>query len=134
MEIRFATLEDTLSIVRSLQNKHINYNTPAMVKEDIKNHRLVIAIDNNKIVGQIALVYEPNYAYTSLKRLCVYNNKNRGKGIASALVQFVCETVNTPLGASPWTENTACINLFKKFGFKYQYTYLENYNFYLKNA
>lgn len=134
MEIRFATLEDTLSIVRSLQNKHIDYNTPAMVKEDIKNHRLVIAIDNNKIVGQIALVYEQNYSYTSLKRLCVYNNKNKGKGIASALVQFACETVRTPLGASPWTENTACINLFKKFGFKYQYTYLENYNFYLKNA
>lgn len=132
MEIRFATINETKSITASIRNKKIEYNTPAMVKEDIQKSRLVVAVEDGKILGQLAMVEELEWGYVAIKRLCVYNKKNGGKGIASALIQFACEQTEKPLGASPWTENTACINLFKKHGFEYQYTYLTNYNFYLK--
>lgn len=134
MEIRYASAKDTKSITTSIRNKKINYNTPEMVKEDIKKARLIVAVEDGKILGQLAMVEELEWGYVAIKRLCVYNKNNKGKGIASALIRFACEQTDKPLGASPWTENTACRKLFEKHGFKYQYTYLENYNFYLKTC
>lgn len=133
MEIRYASKKDTLSVVRSLQNKKIDYNTTKQAKEDIANNRMIVVVDNNKIVASCALVEEPTYNYTAIKRLCVFNNKNRRKGYGSALMNYVCSLGIKNLGATPWN-NTGAIRLFEKFGFKYQYTFLENYNFYLKKA
>ena len=36
MNIRYATEQDTIRIIRAIQNKHMNYNTPADVHEDVK--------------------------------------------------------------------------------------------------
>lgn len=134
MEIRFATMKEVKSITASIRNKKIDYNTPSMVKKDIEESRLIIAVEDNKILGQLALVDEPRFSYVAIKRLCVYNKKNKGKGIASALINYACNYTNKPIGASPWTNNLASISLFKKHGFEYQYTYLKNYNFYLKKC
>lgn len=134
MEIRFATIKEIKSITMSIRNKKIDYNTPSMVKKDIEESRLIIAVEDNKILGQLALVDEPRFSYVAIKRLCVYNKKNKGKGIASALIKYACDYTNKPIGASPWTDNSASISLFKKHGFEYQYTYLEKYNFYLKKC
>ena len=133
MEIRKATREDLIHVVRSLQNKGIDYNTTAQAKTDILNNRLYVVVDNNKIIGSCALVEETEYNYTAIKRVCIYNKKNCGKGIASMLIKYICELGIENLGATPWN-NQGMIRVFEKCGFTYQYTFLENYNFYLKTA
>ena len=133
MEIRKATATDLVHVIRSLQNKGIDYNTTAQAKADILNNRLFVAIINGKIVGSCAIVEETAYNYTAIKRVCVYNKKNCGKGIASALVAYICGLDLGNLGATPWN-NPGMIRVFEKYGFRYQYTFLENYNFYLKTA
>ena len=134
MIIRFATLSDTIHVVRSLQNKKIEYNTVEQAKSDIEQKRLLVAVIDNKIVGSIAIVPEPAYSYTALKRLCVYNKKYRGRGIANQLITTATNLTPGPVGATPWANNPATIHLFEKNGFVYQYTFLEKYQFYLKNS
>jgi len=133
MEIRKATANDLIHIIRSLQNKDIEYNTTFHAKEDIMNNRLFVAIIDDKIVGSCAIVEETEYNYTAIKRVCVYNKKNCGKGIASALIGYICGLGIDNLGATPWN-NPSMIRVFEKYGFTYQYTFMENYRFYLKKG
>ena len=130
MEIRYATDKDLIHIIRAIQNKKLEYNTPTHIKEDIKNNRLIIAVDNNKILGQVALVPKDEFNYIGVCRVCVYSKKNMGKGIASALLEYVCNLGIENLGATPWDTNPSMCHLFEKFDFKYQYTFLEHYCFY----
>lgn len=132
MEIRYATQADAMRIMRALQNKKIDYNTPSQAKEDILNNRLIIAVINNKIVGQVALVPKKKFNYTGVCRICIYSKRNEGKGIASALLEYVCGLGIEDLGATPWDINSSMCHLFEKFGFEYQYTFLEHYKFYKK--
>lgn len=134
MIVRFASNEDTLSVIRSIQNKRMNYNTTAQAKQDISLGRLVVVEENGKLLGSCAIVKETNRGYTAIKRVCVYSKKSRGKGVAQALIAFVCSLGLGTLGATPWNDNPAMCHIFKKFGFKYQYTFLENYDFYKKSA
>ena len=134
MIIRFATPSDTIHIIRSLQNKKIEYNTVKQAKNDIEQNRLLIAIIDDKIVGSVAIVPELIYSYTVLKRLCVYNKKYRGKGIANQLIITAMSLTSGPVGATPWANNSTTIHLLEKNGFIYQYTFLEKYQFYLKNS
>ena len=48
MTIRFAKREDTIHIIRAIQNKRMDYNTPAQAKEDVKLGRLVVVEENGK--------------------------------------------------------------------------------------
>ena len=134
MNIRFATKKDTLSIVRSLQNKHIEYNTPTQAKEDIKNNRLVIAEENGRIYGSCAIIKDERHHYTAIKRLCVYNKKFLRKSVGTQLVEYVCSLGLGDLGATPWADNPSGCKLFERNGFEYQYTFNEKWCFYLKKA
>ena len=134
MQIRLATQNDYLSICRSLQNKGQYWNTPARVKQDVKLNRLYIAISHDKIVGQVALENKPEFGYIGIVRLCVYNKKDYGKGIATALIQYICDLGLENLGGTPFIENATTCNLFEKFGFKEQYTFENKYKFYLKKS
>ena len=134
MTIRYATHADKIHIIRSLQNKKIAYNTTVQAKTDIEKGRLLVAILDDKIVGSLAIVPEPAHNYTALKRLCIYNKKYCGKGIANQLIATASALVSGPIGATPWASNPATIHLFEKNGFTYQYTFLENYKFYLKTS
>lgn len=89
MTIRFANINDTIRIIRAIQNKHLDYNTPAQVKEDIQKGRLVVVEENGKLLGSCALVEEPAYNYTAIKRVCVYSKKSQGKGVGTVLIQFL---------------------------------------------
>ena len=134
MIIRYATKEDTLHIIRSIQNKRMDYNTCEDVKHDIELGRLIIAVENNKILGSVAVVYKAHRGYHAIMRLCVYNKKNKGKGIASALIDFVISLNLGVYGVTPWSDNAAIIHILVKRGFVYQYTFKENYNFYKKSC
>lgn len=134
MIIRFATDSDTLRIIRAIQNKHMDYNTPAQVKDDVRLRRLVVAEENGKLLGSCAIVNEIKYGYTAIKRVCVYSKKSCGKGVATALISFVSSLGFDDLGATPWDDNPAMCHVFEKCGFVYQYTFLVHYKFYQKKA
>lgn len=134
MEIRYATKNDQLSIVRALQNKHMDYNTTADAKKDIAAGRLIVAVENGKILGSVAVVYKAHRGYYAIMRMCVYSKKSKGKGVASALIDFVIALDLGEYGATPWNDNPAMIHIFVKRGFVYQYTFKKNYDFYKKNS
>lgn len=134
MTIRYATFNDTIHIIRAIQNKHFNYNTPSNVREDISAGRLIVAEENEKLLGSVAIVYKPHRSYYAIMRLCVYSKQNAGKGIASALIDFVLDLALGAYGATPWNDNSAMCHIFEKRGFIYQYTFKEKYRFYKKGA
>lgn len=133
MEIRFANEKDTIRIIRAIQNKKMDYNNSNHVKADIALGRLVVAEENGKLLGSCAIVEETNWNYTAIKRVCVYSNKSKGKGVASSLINFVVTLGIENLGATPWNDNPVMCHVFEKFGFKYQYTFAENYQFYKRD-
>lgn len=65
---------------------------------------------------------------------CVYSKKSQGKGVASALINYICSLGLGALGAIPWNDNPAMCHVFEKFGFEYQYTFNTFYKFYKKSA
>ena len=134
MTIRFANNADTIHVVRSLQNKGMDYNTPAQAKNDITCGRLLVVEENGKLLGSCALVKKPHRGYTAITRVCVYSKKSCGKGIAQMMVNYVCSLGLGALGATPWNDNPAMCHVFEKAGFVYQYTFKKNYEFFLKNA
>lgn len=133
MYIRLAQKSEAKSISCSIRNKKIDYNTARHVYEDLKNKRLYVLVDNNeKIIASCALVEENNYNYTAIKRLVIFKKENYGKGIASQFVKYFVENISVPLGCTPWADNNAMKKILEKFGFKFQYTFLNNYCFYLR--
>ena len=133
MQIRKGTPSDYIHIVRSIQNKHIEYITPQHIKEDINNERLYLLEENNKIIGSISLVYDSQYKYYAMKRLCIYNKKNCGKGYAYMLLAYLTNTQNK-IGCTPWINNEAMKHMLSKLGYKLQYIFNEKWCFYLKEA
>ena len=134
MIIRYATSTDTIRIIRAIQNKRMDYNTPLDVREDIPAGRLIVAEENGKLLGSVAIVYKPHRGYWAIMRLCVYNKKSAGKGVASALIDFILSLALGTYGATPWNTNPAMIHIFQKRGFQFQYTFQKYYDFYKKNA
>jgi len=134
MTIRQATEEDTIRIIRAIQNKHMDYNTTADVREDVKNGYLFVAEENGKLLGSVAVFYKPHRGYHAITRMCVYSKKSCGKGVASALVGYVLSLGLGEYGATPWNDNPAMCHIFEKYGFEYQYTFNTFYKFYKKNA
>jgi RimJ/RimL family protein N-acetyltransferase len=134
MTIRLATEKDTIRIIRAIQNKHMDYNTTADVRADVAAGRLFVAEENGKLLGSMAVFYKPHRGYYAITRGCVYSKKSRGKGVASALVDYILSLGLGTYGATPWNDNPAMCHIFEKRGFEYQYTFKENYKFYKKNA
>ena len=132
MTIRLATCADYKRIALALRNKGIEYITPAHARADIDNARLYVLTDGDTIVGQCALVYEPNHAYHAIKRLVVYNKRYCGRGVAQQFISFFCAMNLPALGCTPWTENAKMRHLLVKNGFVHQYTFLSCYEFYKK--
>ena len=132
MTIRFATNADTIRIIRAIQNKHMDYNTPADVREDVKNGYLLVAEENGKLLGSVAVFYKPHRQYHAITRMCVYSKKSQGKGVASALIDSVLALGFDTLGATPWDENPCMCHILEKRGFVYQYTFNTHYKFYKK--
>lgn len=130
MTIRIANKSDYKGVARSLANKNISYISSAHAKNDIENNRLFVMEENGKAIAQCALVYEPLYDYYAIKRLVVYNKKNCGRGIAQQFISFFCAMDLPALGCTPWADNVVMKKLLEKNGFVYQYTFMDNYQFY----
>jgi hypothetical protein len=131
MFIRLATEKDYSYIAHALASKGINYIKPSHAKTDIAAGRLYVVEDEGRILAQCALVEEKEHGYTAMKRMIIYRKENNGRGISSMFIQFF-SMFNCPIGATPWTENERMKHILRKHGFVYQYTFAENYMFFLK--
>ena len=134
MKIRLAESTDYRRIAMALRNKRIEYITPAHAREDIANNRLYVVEEDGMIIAQCALVEEPAHHYHAIKRLVIYNRKNCGRGIARQFIHYFCDMNLPALGCTPWTDNQKMKYLLISNGFEYQYTFLGNYEFFLKRG
>lgn len=132
MLIRQATSNDMVHVVRSLQNKHIEYATTAQAKQDISNSRMYLLEDNGRIVAMCSVVYDKHYDYYAIKRVVVFNKRNCGKGYASALITHISAIGFHSLGCTPWVNNVAMQKLLVNLGFQFQYIFNNCWTFYKK--
>ena len=135
MTIRKSTKEDYISIVRSIQNKGLDYITPALIKKDIElGRQYVMTNDRNKIVAMLSLVEEPNYNYFSMKRMCVPNKKNRGRGYAKMMLDYVSQQTTKKVGCTPWTDNKPMRKMLVDAGFTLEYIFNGHWCFYSREV
>ena len=130
--IRKATAHDYKKIATALYNKKIPYITAAHSKEDIENNRQYVIEEKGKIIAIVSIVYDAQYNYYAIKRLCVLNKKNNGKGYAFQLLSY-CATLSFPkIGCTPWSDNQAMRHMLNKLNFKLEYIFNEKWCFYSK--
>lgn len=130
MEIRKATAEYQSIIMAALANKNIDYISPAHAQTDILNGYMYMLCDNEHIVAICSLL--PNHrGYMAIKRLCTIESENNRRGIARIFFDYFC-SFGYSLGATPWVSNNKMLHIMDTYGFEYQYTFNENYMFYLR--
>ena len=136
MEIRKADAFDFARIVRCIQNKHISYITPEHVRWDvIFGRQYIMENDKGKIVAMLSLVWDDSNNYWAMKRLCVPNKRNQGKGYAQEMLKYVSAQVpGEKVGCTPWVDNGAMRHTLEKLGFQLEYIFSEKWCFYSKNT
>lgn len=134
MKIRLATQTDAYKIRNAVRCKNLLYCTPYQIADDFTNKRLYCVYEGDKVLATFSLVPEPNFKYTAVKRLCILNKKNQGKGIARFALHEVQRMVNGKIGATPWIDNGAVRHILEKEGFTLQYVFNERWCFYAKDC
>lgn len=135
MELRKATETDWIKIFNAICHKEkISFCTPTQLFYDLEAGREYIVVEGNKILATVSLVEEPDYKYTAIKRLCIFNKKNYGKGIARFALREVQRMVSGRIGATPWEDNFAMRHILESEGFVLQYTFNEVWCFYVKEV
>lgn len=135
MELRKASTMDWVRVFNAVCRKHIDYITPEQTFDDFKAERLYVVAEGSKVYATVSLVEEPDYGYTAIKRLCILNKRNCGKGLARfALRELQKVVVGKKIGATPWVDNIAMRNLLESEGFAVQYVFREVWCFYMKEV
>ena len=132
MELRKATTMDWVRVFNALCRKDIPFCTPTQVFIDFQNEREYVVAEGDKVLATISIVEEPEYGYTALKRMCILNKKNQGKGIARFALQEVQKVVHGRIGGTPWIDNAKARHLFETEGFHLEYIFNEKWCFYVK--
>lgn len=134
MELRKANLYEVQKAARVVGRKHYDYITVNHLVRDYNNNQLYVVVEGEKILAIASLVPEPDYEYIAIKRLCVLNKGNCGKGIGSFAVRELSKVVSGErVGATPWTDNIAMRNLLESEGYQLQYVFNERWCFYAKD-
>ena len=136
MELRKAKTPDEMQkIERAVALKNLPYCTTAQVATDHYEYdRLYVVAEGEKILAILSLVPEQEYGYTAIKRLCILNKKNRGKGIARFALHEIQKVVHGRIGGTPWADNAATRHLFETEGFHLEYIFDEKWCFYVKEV
>lgn len=134
MELRKANLNETQKLAQVVGRKHLDYITTHHLIWDYNHSQLYVVVENNKVLAIVSLVPEPNFKYTAIKRLCILNKKNQGKGIARFALHEVQKMVSGKIGATPWEDNGAVRHILEKEGFTLQYVFNERWCFYAKDC
>ena len=132
MELRIANHDDFLKVARAVSRKNIAYINPFMESNDYRENRLYVVADGDKVLACASLVWESDYEYFAIKRMCILNKKNTGKGIARFAIRELQKVVDGKIGATPWWENTAMRHLLESEGFKLEYKFNGNWCYYWK--
>ena len=125
---------DWVRVFNALCRKNIPFCTPTQVFIDFQNEREYVVVEGSKVLATISIVEEPEYGYTALKRMCILNKKNQGKGIARFALQEVQKVVQGRIGGTPWIDNAPARHLFESEGFTLQYIFNEKWCFYVKEV
>ena len=134
MELRKANLYEVRNVARVVGRKHFDYITVNHLVRDYNNNQLYVVVEGEKVLAIVSLVPEPDYEYIAIKRLCVLNKGNCGKGIGSFAVRELSKVVSGErVGATPWTDNIAMRNLLESEGYHLQYVFNERWCFYAKD-
>jgi RimJ/RimL family protein N-acetyltransferase len=89
--------------------------------------------EEDTVLATLSLVYDAQWEYVAIKRLCVLNKKNHGKGIARfAIHEILRHLHNCKVCATPWEDNTAVRHILEAEGFKLEYKFMEYWCFYSK--
>ena len=134
MELRKANELDFIRIHSAVCRKNISFCQHFHITTDFANDRLFAVVENDKVLATISLVEEPEYGYTAVKRLCILNKKNCGKGIARFALREVQKVVKGRIGGTPWVDNAPVRHLFETEGFVLQYVFNEKWCFYMKEV
>ena len=134
MELRKATIRDYRWIMNALCIKQIPFCTNEQVKVDFEHDRLYAIVEGDKVLATVSLVEEPTYAYTAIKRMCILNKKNCGKGIARFAIHEIQHYAKGRIGATPWDDNMKMRHLLESEGFRMQYVFAEKWCFYTKEV
>ena len=134
MELRKTTRKDLMKVCRAIGYKtNLPYIRVEDAMFDFLHDRIYVVAEGEKVLATISLVPEPDYEYTAVKRLCILNKKNQGKGIARFALHEVQRMVSGRIGATPWEDNTPMRHLLEVEGFILQYVFDERWCFYAKN-
>jgi hypothetical protein len=106
------------------KDANIDFITPLQVADDILNDRLVGYYHEGKLCAFCAVVPEPEFGYTAIKRLLTTPVKDTYRIlVARHLFQHILATVEGDVGGTPWEDNTAMCKLNESLGFKLQYKF-----------
>ena len=134
MELRKANDEDFRKISHAVNMKKISFCTPSHIAMDFIYSRLYAVVENGKVLATVSLVEELEYGYMAVKRLCILNKKNQGKGIARFALHEIQKEVKGRIGATPWDNNDTMKHLLETEGFKMEYKFMEHWCFYVKEV
>ena len=135
MELRKASGMDWVRVFNAMCHKdEIPFCTPTQVLYDFQAEREYVVVENDKILATVSLVEEPQYGYTAIKRLCILNKKNQGKGIARFALHEIQKEVKGRIGATPWDDNSKMCHLLESEGFKMEYKFMKHWCFYVKEV
>ena len=109
----------------------IDYITSSQVKEDYENHFLYMLKDNakDKIMAIFSIVYDTERNFWYFKRLKILNQKNKGKGIANRIIEWVSQ-LPIKVAVTPWEDNQVMCRLLEKYGFVLRYMFNNNWCYY----
>ena len=135
MELRKATRKDLMKVCRAIGYKtNLPYIRVEDTFSDFLHERMYVVAEGEKVFATVSLVPEPDYGYTAIKRLCILNKKNQGKGIARFALHEIQKVVKGRIGSTPWVDNTPVRHLFETEGFVLQYVFNEKWCFYMKEV
>lgn len=135
MRIRVATKEDCAKICKALHYKDISFCTADHARNDYLMRRLYCVHEGDKILATFSLVEEDTWDYVAIKRLCILNKKNCGKGIARFIIHELVNLMRgCKIGATPWEDNYTMRYILESEGFKLEYKFSGNWCFYSREV
>ena len=132
---RIGTHDDYRRLVAMVRYQDNSYINKTLLKEDLTNNALYLIEENGKIKAVCSIVYDYKFKMFYMKRLFVSKQALR-KGYGRRIIQEIMQVPQEgqTIAATPFGTNEKMITLIKSLGFKFQYTFLKDYNLFTFKA
>ena len=134
MELRKANKHDFIKINNAVSKKNIPFCRSEQICSDFVRERLYAVVEEDRVLATLSVIEEPSYGYMAIKRLCILNKKNQGKGIARFAIHEIQKIVTGRIGATPWNDNDKMRYLLESECFHLEYIFAEKWCFYVKEC